>query len=155
MTYNKPHKPKRKRKGCHMLRIFQCQWRKFDKKTRSNKLSQWPMSARRNQNAWQKKIAIEKTYEFVWNSVSIQEEEKVKKRGLPPEPRYAGICKFTTKIFQPPTPKGDRINFLYKDNQKPSEKRDPTNPFAVHLVNPFPFFSVPLQISYVEYYVFT
>jgi hypothetical protein len=28
------------------------------------------------------------------------------KKGLPLEPRYAGICKFTTKIFQTLTPKG-------------------------------------------------
>jgi hypothetical protein len=28
------------------------------------------------------------------------------KKGIPLEPRYAGICKFTTKIFQTPTQKG-------------------------------------------------
>jgi hypothetical protein len=31
---------------------------------------------------------------------------KDKKKGLPLEPRYAGICKFTNKIFQTPTQKG-------------------------------------------------
>ncbi len=28
------------------------------------------------------------------------------KKGIPLEPRYAGICKFTIKIFQTPTQKG-------------------------------------------------
>ena len=60
-----------------------------------------------------------------------------KKKGLPLEPRYAGICKFTTKIFQTPTQKGGSYENIYiKIMKKPSEKRDPTNPFAVHLVNP-------------------
>jgi hypothetical protein len=63
---------------------------------------------------------------------------KYKNKGLPFEPRYAGICKFTTKIFQTPTQKGGSYDFFYiKITKKTSEKRDPTNPFAVHLVNPF------------------
>jgi hypothetical protein len=35
------------------------------------------------------------------------------KKGLPLEPRYAGICKFTTKIFQTPTQKGAWYEFFY------------------------------------------
>jgi hypothetical protein len=68
------------------------------------------------------------------------ERKKVrdKKKEIPLEPRYAGICKFTTKIFQTPTPIGGFLRIFYiKITKKPSEKRDPTNPFAVHLVNPF------------------
>ncbi len=41
------------------------------------------------------------------------------------------------KYFRHQPTKGDRTKFLYKDNKKTSEKRDPTNPFAGHLVNPF------------------
>jgi hypothetical protein len=51
-----------------------------------------------------------------------RKENKYKKRDSPLEPRYAGICKFTTKIFQTPTQKGGWYEF--------------SNPFAVHLVNP-------------------
>ncbi len=34
------------------------------------------------------------------------------KKGLPLEPRYVGICKFTTKIFQTQTQKGGWYNFF-------------------------------------------
>jgi hypothetical protein len=37
-----------------------------------------------------------------------------KKRGIPLEPRYAGICKFTTKIFQTPTQKGGSYEIYNK-----------------------------------------
>ncbi len=62
----------------------------------------------------QKKLAIEKTYEFVWNSACIQKEKisKYKKKGLPLEPRYAGICTFTNKIFQTPTKKSGVYEFF-------------------------------------------
>jgi hypothetical protein len=84
-----------------------------------------------------KKIAIEKTYKFIQNSACIQKEKTLSiKKGLPIEPRYAGICKFTTKIFQTPTQKGGWYDFFYiKISKKKSEKRDPKNPFIVHLVN--------------------
>ncbi len=44
--------------------------------------------------------------------------------------------------------KGDDTKF-YKQRQqkKPSEKRDPTNPFAVHLVNPFVVLSFGVMVS--------
>jgi hypothetical protein len=38
---------------------------------------------------------------------------QVLKKGLPLEPRYAGICKFNTKIFQTPTPKRGWYEYLY------------------------------------------
>ncbi len=109
-------------------------------KNQSNKLSQWPMSARTNQKWLTKKNSDRKNIQICMTRHLHTERKNWRiKKGIPLEPRYAGICKFTTKIFQTPTQKGGLYKILYKDNQKPSEKRDPTNPFAVHLVNPFSF----------------
>ena len=56
----------------------------------------------------QKKIAIEKTV------LAYRKKKTLSiKKGLPLEPRYAGICKFTTKIFQTPTLSGGSYkNFI-------------------------------------------
>jgi hypothetical protein len=90
-----------------------------------------------------KKLAIEKTknIQICMKQRLHTERKKLSsiKKGLPLEPRYAGICKFTTKIFQTPTPKGG-YKFLYKDNKKTSEKKDPMNPLAVH------FYSTPKSV---------
>jgi hypothetical protein len=54
------------------------------------------------------------------------EREKLRniKKGLPFEPRYVGICTFTTKIFQTPTKKSGLYNFLYEDNPNKHLKKE-------------------------------
>jgi hypothetical protein len=61
----------------------------------------------------------------------------IKKRDSPLSPGMRESVNLLPKYFRHQPQKGDRMKFLYKDNKKKSEKRDPTNPFAVHLVNPF------------------
>jgi hypothetical protein len=60
-----------------------------------------------------------------------------KKRDSPLSPGMRESVNLLPKYFRHQPKKGDRMKFLYKITKKPSEKRDPTNPFGVHLVNPF------------------
>jgi hypothetical protein len=55
----------------------------------------------------QKKLAIEKHTNSYETAFAYRKKKNLStKKGLPLEPRYAGIYKFTTKIFQTPTQKG-------------------------------------------------
>ncbi len=47
-------------------------------------------------------------------ALAYRKKRTLIKKGLPLEPRYAGICTFTTKIFQTPTKKSGLYDFFYK-----------------------------------------
>ncbi len=59
-----------------------------------------------------------------------------KKRESPLSPGMRESVNLLPKYFRHRPKKGDRTIFYIKITKKTSEKRDPMNPFAVHLVNP-------------------
>ncbi len=89
-------------------------------KNRSSKLSQWPMSARRNQKWLTKKNSNRKNIRICMKQGLHTERKKLrdKKRESPLSPGMRESVNLLPKYFRHRPQKGDRTKFLYKDNQK-------------------------------------
>ncbi len=86
-------------------------------------------------NDYPKKISDRKNTQMHMKRRLHTQRKKLrdKKRESPLSPGMRESVNLLPKYFRHQPKKGDCTKFVYKDNKKTSEKRDPTNPFAGHL----------------------
>ncbi len=124
------------------------------KKNRSDKLSQWPMSARRNQKWQTKKNSDRKIIQICMKQHLHTERKKLKyeKRDSPLSPYMRKSVNLLPKYFRHQPKKGHCAKNLYKDNQKTIWKKRSYESIRCAFSQPLKQYVFTLQVFLAPYF---